>query len=304
MKKGICIVFILLLCALFLVPEYVQAEEAGKTLYLGRISRSPRKHLDNYKKVGLYLVSQMEDLGYNDAKVVFTSNIGDMAALLANGDVDMVPETLMAASYLHKHAGANVALRELRNGVRYQRTIFFTRKDSGIESINDLPGTTIAFEDRGSTSAYFAPKNYLVAKGQTLQLVPRAYVSTSSPKEGNIGYAFAEDELNVTAWVFNGKVSAGALGEKDWNDPERVPDRFREHLEIFAQTEPYLRSLMVLRGDLDTTVTQRLTAILMEAKDDPLGRRLIKGYRKATGYEELSASDRDMISAMAEQLDY
>jgi len=58
-----------------------------------------------------------------------------------------------------------------RDGVSQYHTVFFARRDSGLESLADLAGRSIAFQRRNSTSAYFAPAADLLEAGHPLEIL-------------------------------------------------------------------------------------------------------------------------------------
>ena len=75
----------------------------------------------------------------------------------------------MSAVALLEEAGvADLLLREWKQGVAEYHSVFFTRRDSGINGISDLPGHIMAFEDPGSTSAYLIPRFTLEQNGIAL----------------------------------------------------------------------------------------------------------------------------------------
>ena len=101
-------------------------------------------------------------------------------------------------------------MREWKKGVSSYRGIIIVSKESGISELSNLRGRKIAFEDPGSTSGFLLPYAALVNGGLTLRRVtsPRSTVAT-----GEIGYVFAEEELNIAGWVVRGIVAAGAMSE-------------------------------------------------------------------------------------------
>ena len=59
---------------------------------------------------------------------------------------------------------------ELKDSVRVYHLVILVRSDSNIHKLDDLRGSRIAFEDRGSTSGFFLPYVEMIKAG--LNLVP------------------------------------------------------------------------------------------------------------------------------------
>jgi phosphonate transport system substrate-binding protein len=184
-------------------------------------------------------------------------------------------------------------LREWRNGLPSNHAILFARKDSGIASLADLNGRRVAFEDAGSATSYILPRVALERAGHRLVELP----AMAPPRSDAVGYAFAQEEINVATWVHKGRADAGALGNQDWDDPERVPPAMREDLRIFHRTEPVPRSLLLLRGDLPAPLKHRIKEILLAAPDDAEGRRVLDLYRKVTRYDVLEGQAASEVAA-------
>ncbi len=66
----------------------------------------------------------------------------------------------------HKRTGAEVILAETNNGEAFYWAEAFTRKGSGIESLDDLPGKRLAFTSRTGSSGFLMPMGTLVADGK------------------------------------------------------------------------------------------------------------------------------------------
>ena len=99
-----------------------------------------------------------------------------MLRYLREGKVDWVQKTVFEALIYNREVGAEIALRSWRQRVPNYHTVMFARKDGHIASLKDLVGKKIAFEDPGSTSAFFVPAAILKrANFQLLEL--------SSPRE-------------------------------------------------------------------------------------------------------------------------
>ena len=134
------------------------------TLVIGKVSHNPKKHYRHLKPIAEYVAERMADLGIRRVKVLMARDNRQMLKYLRQGRVDWVTETVMSAAVFKREAGAEILLRKWKKDASEYYSIFFVRKDSGIEGLDDLAGRTIALEDPGSTSAFFVPVKTLLRK--------------------------------------------------------------------------------------------------------------------------------------------
>ena len=281
-------------CALLSMAPQARAADDPHVLVLGRISDDPKAHYRQLKPLLDYLVPRMADVGIREGRVLMARDEQQMASYLRRGRVDWVTETAAAGVLLHDRAGAEPLLLTERDGVRQYHTVFFAREDSGLESLDDLAGRSIAFQRRNSTSAYFAPAAELLDAGHPLEIL---LSPTDRPQPPAVGYLFARSELNIATWVHKRLVDVGAMSSIDWDNPLRMPSAFKDDLRVLARTEEFPRALDLVRSDLDPAVKARLRELLLQASDDPDARDAMLGFFMTTRFlplddETLSALER------------
>jgi len=276
---GICL-------ALVLLGAPALSTGAGATeLVIGKVSSNPKKHYRYLKPIADYVAAQMADLGITGAKVLMARNDQQLIRYLRQGRVDWVTDTPFA-TVIYQDAGvADPLVRKWKKGVAEYHTIFIARRDSGIRSLADLAGRTIAFEDPGSTSAFLVPYATLVEQG--MDLVELASPREEAP-EGRIGYVFSKEEINTSNWVHKGIVDAGAYSNLDWDTKDHLPRQYQEDMVIFHTTPPMPRAIESVRRGLDPRIKERLRSILLGLHDDPDAENILKAYQKTTRFDELT----------------
>ncbi|MDJ0831883.1 MAG: phosphate/phosphite/phosphonate ABC transporter substrate-binding protein [Gammaproteobacteria bacterium] len=270
------------------LPEAHAADaERERTLVIGKISKNPKKHYKYLKPIGDYVVERMQDLGIDRVEVLMAKDNRQMINYLKRGKVDWVTETVFSSVELEDKAGAEIILVKHKKGVGQYHSVFFTRKDSGIESLQDLKGRVITFEDEGSTSAFFIPASILLDAGLEL-------VRLESPRDSvdgdEVGYVFGKDEINMSTWVHKGLVNAGAYSNLDWEKGDHNPGSFKNDMKVFYQSESFPRAIEVVRKGLRPEVKQRLISVLLAAKDDENARAAMKAYQKTTQFDPIDDS--------------
>ncbi len=283
--------------ALFSGTEARDPADGGQVFVIGRVSGDPQKHYPRLRAMADYLGKRLKDLGISKTAVRLVSNNRDMLRLLREGKVDFISETPFSALLFAGKGGTEIILREWKKGVASYHTVFIARKDSGIDSIANLKGKIIAFEDRGSTSSFLVPMSILRATG--LEAVEMASLR-DTPPAGKVGYVFAGSEVNISFWVHKGFVHAGAYSNHDWEKDKRTPELLKKDLKIVFRSAPMVRSLVSLRRALRPAIKKRVKDVLLDMHRDPEGRKVLKRYFKVKRYDEIRG---EAASQLAEARD-
>jgi phosphonate transport system substrate-binding protein len=256
---------------------------ATSKLVVGRVSNNPRKDYAALKGLADYLVTTVYGAGAGEPQVKFADDSDTMLQFLREGSVDVVFDTMFPALTYEQDAGAHLLLREWRDGLPSYRSILFKRKDVPVSGVPDLVGRTVAFERPGSTSAYFVPRAEMTAAGLTLEELKG---SAETPEPGRVGYVFAGSENNIVVWVHRRLVAAGAFSDIDWEQSEDVPPVLRQDLEVFHQSAPLPRALVLTRAGLPADIEHKVRQALLLADSDPVGQAALKAKHVAR-YDEL-----------------
>lgn len=269
----------LALCLGWIVPAI--ANDDSHVLVLGRISDDPKAHYEQLKPLLDYVVPRMADVGIREGRILMARDTQQMQSYMRRGRVDWVTETAAAAMLLQQRSGAEPLLLTERDGVSSYHTVYFAHRDSGIASIDDLVGRSIAFQNHSSTSAYYVPATELLERGFSMEVL---LSPMDRPAPGSIGYVFARSELNLSSWVHKRLVDAGAMSNLDWLDERRVPDSYKRDFVVIRETPPYPRALEMVRSDLDPRVKHRLREVLLGAAEDPDAREALLRFFKTTRF--------------------
>lgn len=256
----------------------------------------PDHALTQYAALQQYLQWELAAQGIGPVELVIARDINDMANFIGNNAADALIEGVMPTLKIRR-LGSELepTLLVWRKGQRQYHSVFFVRRDSGIRTLEDLRGKSIAFEAPRSTSAYFVPRTALLA----------ADIALGTPNEQNLAedsvrYVFAGSELNQAYWVHRGRTAAGAFNNGDW---ERVPAAIRGDLEIIHQTKPILRWLFSFIPDIATPVRDAVVDALLRAHTDALGRSALKNAARIKQFERLTDEERENLEYWSDVLD-
>lgn len=264
-------------------------------LVLGRVTDNPKSDYQKLKSLLDYVVPRLSDVGIHRGRVLMARDNQQMISYLRRGKVDWVTETAGSSMAYQDRAGAQLMLSSEREGRDSYQTVFFTRRDSGITSLADLRGRSLALQNTASTSAYFLPASELLDAGVPLVILAGP---SDRPSADVAGFVLARSEYNMSAWVGKGLVDAGAFNDQDWRRLEESGNPLGKELVVFHRTRNVPRALELVRSGLDPRVRERLSAVLVAARDDPQAQRPMERYWRTTGFSPLDA---DMLESL-EQL--
>ncbi len=263
------------------------AQAADGVLVLGRISDDPRRHYEQLQPLLDYVVPRMKSVGITEGRVLMARDPQQMMSYLRRGKVDWVTETPGTGLLLADRAGARPLLLTERSGAREYRSVIFTRRDSGITSLPQLLGKTIAFQSPSSTSAYLVPAMALREQRLPMSLMVSPLEDADA---GSVGYVFANTDANLAAWVHKELVDAGGFSDQDWASLQRVSEAFRRDLVVIHTTEPVPRAMELVSGGMPPAVAERLKQVLLGASNDPQARDALRQFFRTTGFYEADAA--------------
>ncbi|RMF12764.1 MAG: phosphate/phosphite/phosphonate ABC transporter substrate-binding protein [Alphaproteobacteria bacterium] len=259
---------------------------------MGRISSKPARQYRNLDKLNRAMVDAMSDFGIGNTQVRIARNAEHMRQLLEAELVDYLSETVFTAVALEKQGVADIVLREWKGGVPTFYSLILVRKSSDLQTVADLAGRSIVFEDSGSTSGFYLP--YLFLRNQGLDL--HAATSGDSAPSDSLQYSFGGDETTVLARVIRGKADAGAISNLEWLNDKKVPAVFRENLRILARTEPITRSVVLVRRTLPAELKKRIVQTLLALGHTESGRAVLQEYFGVTRFDTIDDSVRTQLA--------
>ncbi len=266
----------------------VRSTPSGNRLVLGRISSNVPKYLPRLQAMANYLSIELAGQGISGIDIRMVDTLEEMTQLFLAGEVDLVSETAFGAIELERDGLAEMMLREWKGGVPAYTSIIFVRRDSGINTIGDLVGHRIAFEERSSTSAYLVPRSLLARAGYNM--VEFSDPATPLPMN-SIGFTFADETDggggSAVRMVLDGTVSAGAMSNLDWSEAEDFSEADKRNLSIIHVSDPIIRSVMLVRSSLDPMIKARLQDIFLRMHESESGQETLEQYSGVARYDPM-----------------
>ena len=231
-----------------------------------------------------YLAAELADYGVGGVDVLITATEAEMADALRRGRVDIPSETPFLALELQEEGVVDILMREWKKGVPEYHSVIVARKDGPVQSLADLAGRRITFEDAGSTSGYLLPRAALEDAGLALEEIANPDKPVPA---GRVGYRFSGSESKVVAAVADGTAEAGAYSNLDWNDEESTPPEVKAKLRILYETRPVIRSTLMVRRSIPAEIKERLADVLAHMHESEEGRSAMKKYSKVAKYDRI-----------------
>lgn len=268
------------------------------TITVSRVSDHPKKHYKKLKPFIDYIAENLRNMGIKKGKVLLAKDNHQLIKYLREGKVDIVTETPFSSIIYMEKAGAKPLLRRWKKSVPRYNSFIFVRKDSGINSLKDLKGKVIAFEDPGSTTGYFLPKVTIIKEG--LEMVELKNYREKPPAD-KVGYCFAGGEPNIAHWVHKGLVDAGALSNIEYQEPDEVPAGFLPDFKAIYKSESVPRNLILVRGDMNPEMQTAVKDILINMRLTKEGRKIMWELSKTLHFDEFPEGVEETVKKFKEK---
>lgn len=225
-----------------------------RPFFIGKVSTNPKKQNELIQPMANYMATQ---LGFSGGGALFTKSIDEMLLAFSENKVDLFTGSAYEAAVLVESGLGNAIATKIKQGEEDYRSIIVTRRDSGIDSIEQLVGNIIAFEDESSTSAYIVPRMILEKNGLRLA------IGKEKPDNNQlIHYRFSESEQNSSAWLYRNIVDAIAISDSDWNNSQTIPEYLKQEFQIIHSSASIPRAIEVVRSNLSVKVKQSIQNVL------------------------------------------
>lgn len=204
---------------------------------------------------------------------------------LAGGHLDLVWYGGFTFVQARRRTGTALPLVQREEDAHFHSK-FITRAGSGVRSLQDLKGKTLAFGSESSTSGHLMPRYYLLQAGV-------------DPDKDLARYAFSGAHDATAKWVEQGKVDAGALNESVWSKlvEERKIDPAK--VVVFYTTPDFHDYNWTVRGDLDPALVQKLKAAFLALDPARPGDKAILDLQRTRRFIEARPEDYRSIEEAA-----
>jgi phosphonate transport system substrate-binding protein len=278
----------------------MQTQNGNAELKIGACAYAP-KVVTIWEGIREYL----RDRGLRTEYVLYSSYPALVDAFVA-GHIDIAWNTPLAYLQARERLGGHCLVLGMRDSDVNFTTVFITRTDSAIHSLNDLKGKRFALASRDSSHAAILPVHFLREGGldpeKDLKVVR---FDTDIGKHGDTGTS----EQDVIRAVTEGSADAGAIGKVTWDTSVAGGSIDERKLRVFWTSHGYSHCNFTARAGLAPSLAERFTkAIQAMDYNDPRWQQVmnLEGLTRwmpgsTAGYDELEREARrlDMLSGRA-----
>lgn len=245
--------------------------------------QNPGKVLEDLKPVVAYIE---EALGIKVKDYVSTDYAGVVEAL-RNKSADMGFMGPLQYVMAHKYAGAYPILGEVYGKKASYVSRIFVRKDSGIKTLSDLRGKTIAFTDPLSSSGYLYPLDLFKSKGLVKE----------KPEDFFRRVYYAGGDEQAIRSVLNKFTDSAGIGQFAYS---LLKPAERDALIYIGESKPLPSHCIVVRKDLNTGTVKALQDALFALNDGP-NKGLLKNLYGVDGYVKVTHKDFEEVEDVARE---
>lgn len=282
--------FILSLLPLFLLLALafrhpLAAEE--RFLVFGRVHDDPVRAVRDRQGFVDYIAKKLVPLGITGGRILVVEKMHLLARVIKEGKVDLFHDSVVPTIVLSKWSGSVPILRQWKYGEAEYNGVILVRKNSGIDTLSDLKGRVIAFDEPHSTSAHVLPR-MLLAENK-IKLVQM--ISPGGTKPDGVGFVYGSDGSSPNLLI-TGRVDAAATSYREF---EELRPQVRETLKVIGRTRSVPRLLISVRKDLDSNIAKALREVLLNMDKDPEGQEVLKKQQRTTKIDEIPPGSLDQL---------
>ena len=224
-------------------------------------------------------------------RVTVASDYAAVIEALRNRTADLAFVHPVGYVLASREATARIVARNLWHGKSTFTSRIYVRKASGIKTLEDLRGKTMAFVDPTSSSGYTYPMVLLIQRGLVRDRDPKTFFR-------EVVFAGAHDAAMRA--LLNGHVDSIAsfdmAREQYLSDPAE-----REKITFVAETPPIPEAGIAARDGLDPAAFARVRGALLQMRG-PAYAALLKRMYDIDGFEPAEDRDYDPVRAAVELL--
>ncbi|MBT1704315.1 phosphate/phosphite/phosphonate ABC transporter substrate-binding protein [Chryseosolibacter indicus] len=178
---------------------------------------------------------------------------------------------------------ASVKLRIVRFGHSVYQGMIVAHESSGIKTLRDLQGKTMAYTDELSTSGYLYPK--MMLKKNKVTPSNEVYLQ----KHDEVIKQVYEKKVDAGA-AFYSEAGNGSLRDARSRLKEKYPD-VEKKVVIIAKTDPIPNDPLVFSKDFDAAHANKICMALIKLAKDEKGKQALLQLYGAEGFVKASDAD-------------
>ncbi len=265
-----------------------------KTIMLGAVAYDP-KVIPIWDIIRDYFNENGVRLDY-----ILFSNYEAQIEYLLSGKIDVAWNTNVAWVRCKELSGGKVKALLMRDTDIDFKSVFITKANSGIKTIQDLKGKKFGLGSADSAQAAILPLKYIQDEISE-DLVEIVRFNSDLGKHGDTG----RSEFDILDAILNDEIDAGSIGISSWIRMLEEGMFPSGEVESFYVSEGYCHCNFTVLDSLDENIVKKFIDTMMsQDPNEPIIKKMMQmeGLNKwvLTGVEELKGYD-VLTQAMKEQ---
>jgi phosphonate transport system substrate-binding protein len=219
-------------------------------------------------------------------RVTVASDYAAVVEALRNRTADLAFVHPVGYVLANREAKAMIVAKDQWHGNTSYTARIYVRKESGLKTLEDLRGKTIAFVDPSSSSGYVYPMVMLIQKG---------LVTNRDPKTFFKEFVFSGSHDAGLMALLNGHVDAFASFDQAREQYLKDPAQ-REKLIWVAESASIPEGGICARDGLDPALVARVRAALLSMKG-PAYEPILKALYDIDGFEPAEDREYEVVRA-------
>ncbi len=253
---------------------------SAEVLVLGSVNDNVRKHVKRFTPMAEYLEQGLAEHGVTEVQISVLPSSAAMEAALADGRVDLYFDSPLVAAKIARNSGGVPFLRRWKRGVGTYHSVIVVPADSAIQSLPDLVGHKIGFQDPDSTSGFLLPMGLILAQNLPVREVAGYQVPTP---EDAVGYLFSKDDKNTILWLSRGWIDAAAT---DPNGFSKLEVAFPGAYRVIARSIEVPRQTVIRSADMGPALAAAVKELLIGLSDTEEGQAVLKKFHKTSKFDD------------------
>ncbi len=198
---------------------------------------------------------------------VLYSNYDSQVQALLDRHIDIAWNTNLAWAKVHSRTGGTCQALAMRDVDARFRSVFVARADSGVRSLADVRGKSLALGSADSVQAAILPIHFLQLAGvdpdRDCKLIR---FDTDVGKHGDTGTS----ELQVIQALQEGRAAVGALAESTWTRQSAADSAGLHNMQVVWTTPGYCHCVFTALAEFPTEMARQWTGSLLAMRhEDP-----------------------------------
>jgi len=247
---------------------------------IGSISATIKEEIADFQPFADYLANHLHKHDIGHSKIIVLQTFEEMEEAIRKHQIDLYVDSPLPILIFKKQLGLQPFVRRWKKGRKSYHTVFFVHKDSPIQTLHDLKGHLVAFDEPHSTSGYLLPKATLVQAGLTLQ---KFKAFEDQPPTDSVRYIFSNDDENTLFWVLKKRVFAGVMDDDNFNTMTKA---LHTSFRIIHRSIDVPRHVIAHHPDLSTDLVSTIQDLLTQAHKTPDGRDMLLSFQRTAKFDD------------------